>query len=685
MSLSVASIEGAQARKGRNMKHLAPIIAISLALGHSAISQAQSGKSDFIRFSGNQLELSKSHLNRELVWLPAIIESNTDVEPYLITFNTTFRFQRVDNYIQLSENPQGSTNLQINVLPTIYARFRIINETENSITFDFNSSQIIHYGLSKLHKASTSDSLYAISTLTKSAQMNDISNAQIQNFNSGDGWIAFEQLIGATQTTRIASAIIRHTFIEADKSKMVPILDDPNDDIGYFNTKRYSIGASEPKYIAHRFDPKKPLTFYISSNTPERYRQSIRDGILAWNKVFGWEYLHVAEAPAGARPGDIRYPMILWIEDSDVGLGIGQSQAHPITGEILTALITIREGWAHIFDVSKLESIEQKEESSFQIKGGQRGIVCNYTANAMTPDFFSANNFGNKITIGNSDLEQMELKQLRAVVMHEVGHTLGLRHNFAGSLDSDISFKNNEKDFLDFLNGERNEIDAPLPSSSIMDYLPLMDDLRMYQPGRYDRKALAYAYDVRSDSSDNDHTQQISFCTDEKDNEETEIKADCARRDSGAEPLDWAENELEIVANQISAWISDNILNEQHSYNPNQRNLWRLTVLKHRFSTTREIVRQYSNLQVAVSNGMYPYERQFRAAEIIRQFSLAPDERPIISEHYIIREPARTQVADLVELITNFDPNNQSSDYIDRVRHSMQLAHDIVDILNELK
>src|SRR5262249_39762665 len=87
------------------------------------------------------------------------------------------------------------------------------------------------------------------------------------------------------------------------------------------------------------------------------------------------------------------------------------------------------------------------------------------------------------------------------VLLHEIGHTLGLRHNFAGSL-------------------------VP-PSSSVMDYLTDDDSLQRTHPGTYDRAALRYLYGLSPELPSD------PFCTDE----DTRTDPDCQQFDAGADPL----------------------------------------------------------------------------------------------------------------------------------------------------
>jgi hypothetical protein len=124
--------------------------------------------------------------------------------------------------------------------------------------------------------------------------------------------------------------------------------------VRYIN--RWHLEKRDPKL---RVSPaKEPIVFYIESTVPVRYRQHVREGVLAWNRAF--EKVGIRDAievrqqdeSTGAYmdldPEDVRYNFVRWLAN-DIGTAIGPSRVHPLTGQILDADIILTDGWIRHF------------------------------------------------------------------------------------------------------------------------------------------------------------------------------------------------------------------------------------------------------------------------------------------------------------------------------------------------
>ena len=246
--------------------------------------------------------------------------------------------------------------------------------------------------------------------------------------------------------------------------------------------------------------PKEPIVYWIENTVPHQFRNAIKEGVLAWNIAFekiGFkDAIIVKQMPDDAKwdPGDVRYNTIRWFVQPGSAYAVGPSRANPITGEIYDADIRISADFVRAFYREYDEfvnpviiddpiSIWNEEEEDFHDK-------CYYSEHLKNQMILSWHSLiANKIIDDNeANLIEYIHKGLVDLVLHEVGHTLGLRHNFKASSIFSIEQLSNPE----FTN--KYGI-----SGSVMDYhsVSLLDNGNtMFQthPGPYDLWAIEYGY-----------------------------------------------------------------------------------------------------------------------------------------------------------------------------------------------
>jgi len=188
--------------------------------------------------------------------------------------------------------------------------------------------------------------------------------------------------------------------------------------------------------------PKDPIVFWIENTVPYEVRKWVRDGILEWNRAF--ERIGIRDAievrqmeeDADWDPEDARYNTFRWITSSRPSFGaMGPHRADPRTGQILDADILYEAEnyrglvWGYLRD--HLGSSGPGEEPWF-LASPHDGDECRLEL-LREPEHAFATTALLLLAIGQTVPEEFAAQAVKETVMHEVGHTLGLRHNFKAS------------------------------------------------------------------------------------------------------------------------------------------------------------------------------------------------------------------------------------------------------------
>ena len=284
-----------------------------------------------------------------------------------------------------------------------------------------------------------------------------------------------------------------------------------NPRVHYIN--RWRLEKKDP--AAALSEPVEPITYWMDKNIPPKYRPAVEAGILEWNKAFekiGFKNAVVAKQQpddADWDNMDASHASIRWFVGSDVGFAIGPSHVDPRTGEILDADIGMsdvfaRGGRAFISEdaprglagapVSTLaEEAQALAALNHGWREGRNATYCTYAHDAAAEMDFALDVLEARGDIAPDSPEADAFIQARIkdVIMHEVGHTLGLKHNFKASTQvTQAQLK------------DKGWTDANGLSASVMDYNAYNIPLQGEAPttynnttlGAYDYWAIEYAY-----------------------------------------------------------------------------------------------------------------------------------------------------------------------------------------------
>jgi hypothetical protein len=262
----------------------------------------------------------------------------------------------------------------------------------------------------------------------------------------------------------------QHTILEMPKNNFQPRMDDAR--IGYFSTQvtdMTSFEATPYRDVIHRWnlekkdpsaklsEPVQPITYWIENTTPVEMRPIIKEACERWNEAFeaaGFKNAVVClEQPDTATwdAGDIRYNVLRWTSSSEPPFGgYGPSFVNPRTGEILGADIMLE--WVAISNRVKFDNVFKSASMmtdekldlmrEFQIRNP---MFCSASEMAAQQTAFGST-AAQVLTMDQAAEKEIVRQMLYRLVLHEVGHTLGLTHNMrASTMQSPADIKNVEK------------------------------------------------------------------------------------------------------------------------------------------------------------------------------------------------------------------------------------------------
>lgn len=379
------------------------------------------------------------------------------------------------------------------------------------------------------------------SALYREGTMNFPQNTEFEATLTFTGDASGRQIRSVTPSPDAVTVRQHHSFVKLPDEGYKPRVFDPR--AGYFGTsyQDYStpIGESLTKRFItrHRLkkknpgaamsEPVEPIVYYLDPGTPEPVRSALLEGARWWNQAFeaaGYKNaFRVKMLPEDAHPLDVRYNVINWVHRSTRGWSYGSSVVDPRTGEIIKG---------HVL----LGSLRVRQDYLIA-----EGLLAPY---------------GEGVDAGGrkeDPMLEMALARIRQLSAHEVGHTLGLAHNFAASTNSRASV-----------------MDYPAPMVQITDD-GRFDLSEAYDTGigAWDKVAVTYGYQDFPEGADKREGRDaiinraldegLQFISDSDARPAGGAHPDAHLWDNGADAVDQLHHIMDVRAKALERFSAENI------------------------------------------------------------------------------------------------------------------------------
>lgn len=436
-------------------------------------------------------------------------------------------FESVNSHYYFDKNNPISRSSDANITNAVLFSKKIINTDKEKGEYLINAddiflSEYLHRIKPQAPKGVPADAIFSLGTLSKEKSK----IVKIRNYEQNTDVLveyvfenAYPSTAGGAEVAddRNVNLVIQHSFIEIPKNNFKPRFDDAR--VGYFITQQNdmtSTSATPYHDFIHRWhlqkkdsladisEPKVPITWWIENTTPLAFRETIKKATLAWNEAFeaaGFKNaMQVDVQPDTAKwdAGDVKYNVLRWTSSPNpLYGGYGPSFVNPKTGQILGADIMLE----YVFVTNKL-----KAEKFFGSENQNQFLLDYFNdlhkdGNCAIGNYLQQQNLLGAMALPATEIEiendSFMRQSIYYLVLHELGHTLGLNHNMkASQLYSPLEINNKVLTRKTGLIGSVMDY----PAANIALDKSKQGDYFTYKPGPYDKWAIEYGYRQFKDS-----------------------------------------------------------------------------------------------------------------------------------------------------------------------------------------
>lgn len=466
---------------------------------------------------------------------------------------------------------------------------------------------------------------------------------------------------------RYTSIQVQHSFVEMPDNDYEPRYDDPR--VGYFTsqvTDQTSISPTPYRDMIKRWDlkkknpelaisePIKPIVFWMENTTPTELRPLIKEAGERWNRAFekaGFKNAFIInQQPDDADwdAGDLRYNMLRWTSAPYTGSAWGPNFANPRTGQILGSDIMFdyifikgRTTFEELYSSSSAslnELMFPEEENKI---GHKLSGSCN-ASHHMQQKFLFGHTAAVAMNYDKKELSRMLDEYITQLVLHEIGHVLGLNHNFKAShLWSP-----------DEINNKAVTQKVGL-TSSVMDYSSFnitgnpetQGQYMTTTPGPYDLWAIEYGYAPKAETEQKERDRMTTILN-RSTEKELAFGNDADDMRSPGKGIDPTINVWDLTSDVMAFGqqrvalcqktldeLSAKLINEGESYEAHRIGYY--ITLNEYFNALNVIGRYIGGVEIdramAGQQGEkqpftpIPYQKQIKAMEILRAHAFSPN------------------------------------------------------------